>query len=40
LFEDGKPFKPERVTHPCYKRGDGIDADDVNERNKLLAPLY
>jgi hypothetical protein len=40
LFENGKPFKPERVTHPCYKRGDGIDADDVNERNKLLAPLY
>ncbi len=40
LFENGKWFKPERVTHPCYGRGDGVDADDVNERNKLLTPLH
>lgn len=39
LFEDGKWFKPPRLTYPCYSRGDGVDAEAVKARNELLAPL-
>ena len=39
LFEDGKSFRPPRVTHPCYKQGEGIDSGEVTERNKMLAPV-
>lgn len=39
MFENGKPFDPPRVTHPCYKRGDGIDAKDASFRKNMLAPL-
>jgi hypothetical protein len=38
LFEEGKPFQPPRVTHPCYKRSAGVDSETVRERNKLLLP--
>ena len=36
LFEDGKWFKPPRLTYPCYSRGDGIDAKADKARNELL----
>lgn len=39
LFEKGMWFKPPRVTRPCYKRGDGVDPEDVKVRNSMLAPL-
>ncbi len=39
MFENGKPFNPPRVTHPCYKRGDGIDTKDAAFRKNMLAPL-
>ena len=38
LFEGGKAFGPPRVTHPCYKRGDGVNSAEVRSRNKMLAP--
>jgi hypothetical protein len=40
LFQNGKPFNPPRVSHPCYKRGDGVDPKDSAERNEWLAPLF
>jgi hypothetical protein len=40
LFENSKPFNPPRVTHPCYKRGAGVDPKDSAERNEWLAPLF
>jgi hypothetical protein len=39
LFEEGTWFKPARITHPCYTRGDGIDKEEATERQTLLAPL-
>jgi hypothetical protein len=39
LFENGEAFRPPRVTHPCYKRGEGIDSGKGMERNKMLVPL-
>lgn len=39
LFEKGTWFKRPRVTRPCYKRGEGIDAEEVKDRSKMLAPL-
>jgi hypothetical protein len=38
LFEEGKAFRPPRVTRPCYKRGDGVDSAEVRDRNKMLTP--
>ncbi len=38
FLESGKAFRPPRITHPCYKRGEGVDARDSNQRNKMLAP--
>ena len=32
-------FNPPRVTHPCYKRGEGIDPEGVKLTNESLAPL-
>jgi hypothetical protein len=39
FFEDGKPFKPPRITHPCYTQGDGIDRQDAAFRKQMLTPL-
>ena len=39
LFEKGKWLSPQRVTRPCYKRGDGVDAKEIKDRNKLLGPV-
>jgi hypothetical protein len=39
LFEKGEWFNPPRISHPCYKRGDGIDQDEVNLCKEMLAPL-
>ena len=38
LLEAGKAFRPPRITHPCYKRGDGIDSAKVRSRNLMLNP--
>jgi len=38
LFENGKAFRPPRITHPCYQRGDGVDVQDISRRNRMLAP--
>jgi hypothetical protein len=39
-FENGRWFTPPRVSHPCYKRGAGVDPKDSAERNEWLAPLF
>ena len=40
LFENGKAFKPPRVSHPCFNRGLSIDdAQYAADRNRMLAPL-
>jgi hypothetical protein len=39
LFEQGLWFRHPRITRECYKRGSGINAEDVSFRRKLLAPL-
>ena len=36
--EEGKAFDPPHVTHPCYKRGEGVDANKASERNQMLEP--
>ncbi len=38
-MQDDKWLVPPRVTRPCYKRGDGVDAEDSRKRNGLLKPL-
>jgi hypothetical protein len=35
----GKPAIPNRITKPCYKRGEGVDLKEADERNKRLAPF-
>jgi hypothetical protein len=40
MVEEGKPFQPPRITHPCYERGNGVNPEDVKAHNKLLEPLY
>jgi hypothetical protein len=35
LFEEGKAFRPPRVTRPCYQRGDRVDSGKVRARNKM-----
>jgi len=39
LLEDGRPIRPPRVTHPCYRRGEGVDSKEIEEWNKMLEPL-
>ena len=40
LFENGKAFKPPRITHPCFRRGESVeDIHDAEDRNRMLAPL-
>lgn len=39
MIDNGKPLNPPRVTHPCYMRGEGIDAKDAAFRKKMLEPL-
>ena len=38
-FEKGKWSEPPRIVHPCYQRGDGVDAGDVSFSRRMLAPL-
>jgi hypothetical protein len=38
MFEGGKPAIPIRITKPCYKRGEGVDGKQSDERNKMLKP--
>jgi hypothetical protein len=38
-FERGKWFEPPGVVHPCHRHGDGIDAGDASDSNRMLAPL-
>jgi hypothetical protein len=35
-LENGKAFRPPRVTRPCYRRGEGVQPND----NELLAPVH
>ena len=35
-LEMEKTFRPPRITHPCYKRGEGVDS---MQENKLLTPV-
>jgi len=38
MFEDGKAFKPVRVSNPCYIPDDDINRKESEERSKLLRP--
>ena len=38
MFEDGKAFKPVRVSNPCYIPDDDINRRESEERSKLLRP--
>jgi hypothetical protein len=39
IFEGGKPAIPNRRTHPCYQRGEGVNFNEAEERNKMLSPF-
>ncbi|MGA3188288.1 MAG: hypothetical protein ABSF22_14375 [Bryobacteraceae bacterium] len=39
IYEDGKVFKPVRVTLPCYIPDDDINRKESEERSELLAPI-
>jgi hypothetical protein len=39
MFEKGQPLMPPRITAPCYKRGEGVDVRESEERNKMLTSL-
>jgi len=38
LFENGRAFRPPRITYPCYEHGEGVDSVDASRRNKMLLP--
>ena len=39
MFEGGKPAIPPRISKPFYKRGEGVDSNESEERNKMVAPF-